>query len=559
MAKPTPGSSRSPSPAILSILAILVSSTANAAPPAFLCPPPNYNIVDRHIPSTTITPFPPQRTPARCIPNKFVRGDDGFWTRVESYTLYGSTVPYIRDCPSPTQIASEAEDGLQVLADHPPFASSTPTEDIRNSLPLGWKPTPKPNERTPLILSLSLVLALFIGFFIIGCLFWRKSIIKQRRRDLEAEFKKGLPSTADEPKDLVEKESRSKQKVLARATARWKANIRHAARQRKGKRVVASKSPQVDHSSHSSNDSRTRLPLSVSLPRPSSRSSSVISISDPPQSIIGQFLMSPSHDTIPSVTTSPYTNVPSSPPAYHHGGQASPIIYSNISHATPLNRSRRPSPSSSFRAKIDPHNSGISMPKPFHAAHVATDDKALLARLADLASRPPEDASTDTLDVSAPAWHDELPFDLVTSDDRPPDITRAPCSLFPPPPSKEHKTAADLYEYSFSFEDMAALGPEPEPSAPPFQLDSAFLLDDHQIVPSAPPIMDDPELFVDVHPSAPPSCQLEENPMGQDHDRIRPAEVPLSLLPPSANVQPVSTSRQEIGTVHDIKLPGYRP
>jgi hypothetical protein len=182
------------------------------------------------------------------------------------------------------------------------------------------------------------------------------------------------------------------------------------------------------------------------------------------------------------------------------------------------------------------------------AAHVATDDKTLLARLADLASTPPEEVYTldacDTL-VSAPAWHDELeeiPPDLITSNDHPPDDTNTPLtsSLFPPPPSNERTGTTDLYDYSFSFLDTAAF--EPVPSAPPFHLGSVPP-DDHQIVPSAPPLLDDTELF---HPSAPVG---EENPMGQDHDRMAASGLPLP-----ANVSSLSASQQDI-----IALPGYRP
>ena len=80
MAKP-------PSTTLLSLLAILVSSAnSSPAPPSFLCPPINYK--------RNITPPPsPPPPPTRQIPNKYVQGDDGFWRRVESYTLYGSTVP----------------------------------------------------------------------------------------------------------------------------------------------------------------------------------------------------------------------------------------------------------------------------------------------------------------------------------------------------------------------------------------------------------------------------------------------------------------------------------
>ena len=454
---------------------------------------------------------------------------------------------------------SSGDDHLQVSGDTTTSVSSISADDIRDSLPLGWSPTPKPNEgRTALILALSLVLALFICFFIIGCVFWRKTL-KRHKRDLEAELKKwqSVPSAAEVAKN---KESKAKHQLLVRATARWKANVRHAARQRKGKRVAASKSPQVHQFSNPPNNSRSRLALSLSLPpsRASSRRSSIVVLPDDlPQPVIGELL---SHDAISTVDTSPHSNVPTSPPAYHHGTQVSPTTYSSISHATPPNRPL--SEPSSFRVGIDSHSSGISTPKPFHAAHVATDDKALLSRLADLASRPPEDTSAHTSDacdahVSAPAWHDELeeiPPDLITSNDHPPDLACSPSSFFPAPPSKECMAAADLYEYSFSLEDMAALDPELEPSAPPFQLGSAPPLDDHQIIiPSAPPLTDDAEL-VDVHPNAPRSASYQfdvvdqENLSGQDHDRI---------MPTSGNAQPLSASRQ--GTGDDIALPGYRP
>jgi len=247
-------------------------------------------------------------------------------------------------------------------------------------------------------------------------------------------------------------------------------------------------------------------------------------------------------DAISTPTISPMAT---SPPAYHHDGQPLPVIYSNISHTTSLDQQ-----SSSFR--VNSSTSGS-----FRAAHVATDDKTLLARLVDLASRPPVESSTDELDacdtlVSAPAWHEELeeiPPDFFIPNDHPP--TCLTSSLFPPPPSKEHMAIGDLYDYSFSFEGTAAL--ESEPSAPPFHLDPAPLMDDHQIVPSAPPLLDDTEFLVDVHPSAPQLDAGEENSMGQDHDRM------ASGLPSSDVPSLSSASRQGIGVRDDIILPDYRP
>ena len=537
-----------PSSALLSILAILATASGSPTPAPFLCPSHSYN--KRH--------FSHSQTTAPPIPVKFVQGDDGLWRRTESYTLYGSTfcvgvscctpdlhtIPsFSKTCPSPTQEASPSDDPEE-------YPSPMPTADIRDSLPLGWKPAPTVNESRPtLILVLSLVLAFIICVFIIGCVFWRKSIIKRRKRDLEAEFKKrhSKPSAAEEAKNLLEKESKAKLKILARATARWKANIRHAARQRKGKRVVTARSSQPHQPSHSSNSSRSRLTVSLHS-RTSSRRSSVVSLPDDISQPIIEECPSPMSSPLDAISTPTISPIGTSPPAYHHDGLALPVIHSNISHATSLDRQP-----SSFRVNSPTPNS-------FHAAHVATDDKTLLARLVDLASRPPEETSTGVLDasdtlVSAPAWHDELeeiPPDLIIPNDHPP--TCLASSLFPPPPSKEHMATGDLYDYSFSFEDMAAL--EPEPSAPPFHLDSAPPLDDHQIVPSAPPLLDDTDFLVDVHPSAPQLDVGEENPMGQDHDRMSSA----SGLPSSDNLPSSSSaSQRDIRVRDDITLPGYRP
>ena len=452
-----------------------------------------------------------------------------------------TTPSFSKYCPSSTQVASSDDD----RSDDP---NTTPVDDIRNSLPLGWSPTPTPSESSPaLILVLSLVLAFLICVFIIGCVFWRRSIIKRHKKDLEAEFKKRhtKPSAAEDAKNMAEKESKAKLKVLARATARWKANIRHAARQRKGKRVVTARSSLPYQPSHSSNHSRSPT---VSLhSRNSSRRSSVVSLPDEvSQPIIAE---RPSSMSLPldAISTPTISPIATSPPAYHHDGQALPANYSNISDATSTSLDRQSSP-------IRDNSSTSNL---FHAAHVATDDKTLLARLVDLASRPPEETSTDALDacdalVSAPTWHDELeeiPPSLIISNDHP--STCLSSSLFPPPPSKENVASGDLYDYSFSFEGTAAL--EFEPSAPPFHLDPTPPLDDHQIVPSAPPLLDDTECRVDVHPSAPQLDAGEENLTGQDHDRIASGP-PLSDVPSLSSV-----SRQGIGVRDDITLPGYRP
>jgi len=102
-----------PSSALLSILGTIAASSSNVnaspAPPPFLCPsfhtdhPPIAPFDPRHsrIPEkvSSYSPDPTDKLPAiaRSIPDKYERGDDGKWRRVNEYTLYGSTVCLV--CP----------------------------------------------------------------------------------------------------------------------------------------------------------------------------------------------------------------------------------------------------------------------------------------------------------------------------------------------------------------------------------------------------------------------------------------------------------------------------
>lgn len=107
--KKTPSSSSTsvPSAKLLFLLSTIASaSTANAspAPPSFLCPffgsnpvrgpcysrraevPPPNNLSDDQSQTQTDAKL-------RWVPDKYEEGSDGIWRRVESYTLYGATVP----------------------------------------------------------------------------------------------------------------------------------------------------------------------------------------------------------------------------------------------------------------------------------------------------------------------------------------------------------------------------------------------------------------------------------------------------------------------------------
>jgi hypothetical protein len=99
-----------PSSALLSIIGTIAASCSNVnaspAPPPFLCPsfdPQHTPIatVGTHIPGKVVSHSPNQTDRfagiARRLPDRFDRGDDGRWRRVDKYTLYGSTVCLV--CP----------------------------------------------------------------------------------------------------------------------------------------------------------------------------------------------------------------------------------------------------------------------------------------------------------------------------------------------------------------------------------------------------------------------------------------------------------------------------
>lgn len=97
-------SAATPSSALLSALAGIVASSpivaASPAPPHFLCPslaqppPPSRTIQRRSIsqPSSKSRRSAERSRSDRVLPYKFEPGEDGFWRKVETYTLYGSTV-----------------------------------------------------------------------------------------------------------------------------------------------------------------------------------------------------------------------------------------------------------------------------------------------------------------------------------------------------------------------------------------------------------------------------------------------------------------------------------
>lgn len=428
----------------------------------------------------------------------------------------------------PTHTMSSIGDPLRPYLGVNGTDATAPSIDIQ--LPPGWKPPPKPPQgRTTTILAVSLALSLFICVLIIVCLFWRKSIIDKKKRlaDVEAKDRgrgRREDLTSAELMHLEhEKEAKAMQKLWARATARWRANARYTLRQRRGKRIF--RSSHNHQSSVSIDDSGSRLA--------GSQPSSVLSSDVPPR-----------EDELPSSrdqqsTSSGATPAPgrsSSPPAYQHGHGIPLIVISSPNYSTGLSGLSTPTHLSLPRRLSQPSlSSSTANPRqpslecdPFPAAaHVATDEKALLARLADMASAPPEDSDEALYpQVSAPEWHEELETFATSTAPANADIMST-SSLFPPPPSKERLAAAERLEYAFAYDDLENAEPEPEPSAPPFEEGSAPPRDGPLLLPSAPPMINGDEDHPPRLPSAPAwedgfssSLPFQENNLsGQDHER----------------------------------------
>lgn len=411
-----------------------------------------------------------------------------------------------------------------------PSAASASTYSI--SLPPGWKPQEDSSAgRTTLILALSLVLASLICFFIISCIFWRK---KRRRRrgqvDVEKKARKRWrQSTGDDDgiSMLTEREVKLKQKIWARATARWRANAKYTARQRRGKRssmVTRANSPRSSCASferaEEAQTTAARWPMSPSLVTGSRKSSleSLYVTSEVPQSgEISHLVSIPVEETRAEdpFQTSPR---PSSPPAYHGDSLTQT---SAREKGLPISESGSTLMGSIPRSSSCDFYSQNIPPYPVHAAHVATDDKRLLARMAELASAPPLDPpsssdSSPTCHASVPVWQDEEAEDFgegshgndsTHSELSPSGLFSSPSSpanLFPSPPSKGKMAAQAFYDYSYTFDDML-VEPELGPSAPPFEEESNHHLSETtELAPSAPPLTEtESAYYADTYPSPP--------------------------------------------------------
>lgn len=451
---------------------------------------------------------------------------------------------YLQNCQETTNSVTSVDDQIQSPSASSPAAapSTTANYDIRDTLPPGWKPTAGTGgSRTTLILALSLVLAFFICFLIIGCLFWRKSKRRKRRQeDIEMKARRRRRSyLADDDTNrelIAEREVRVKQKIWARATARWKANARYTARQRRGKRIASTTRMTSSQNSSVSLDQvedEQHTPHSIAPSLPLSRRSSLESLyanSSPPDAAIPPPESEiRTHRTTPSIasTTSSLSQLRVSPPAYHV--RTIPRIHVTsddledsslpISSAASLHHTQRSLRSTYSQSNItDTTYDSDLISQPLHAAHVATDDKTLLAHLANLASHPPTDGldsphpDSASHQVSVPIWQDEQLEDFREQScdsesilaSNCPSRSASPAPIFPPPPSKGKMAAPAFYDYPYSFEDIT-LEPEPGPSAPPFEEEASCPpMGSIDFAPSAPPLLPLEVEWYMEYPSTPP-------------------------------------------------------
>lgn len=210
----------------------------------------------------------------------------------------------------------------------------------------------------------------------------------------------------------MEQEARAKQKFWVRHSARWKANIRSSARRRRNRRLMAGAQAAAS-SAISVREATVAMSRSTSIS--SLRPSSTHSLSSNRTSIHDD-----QADDAPPLPTGPPPAAeagPSSPPAYIQ--RHTPISTEPKQHSSNDSTEPFPPPPSHEHIDIDeylPLSDDERPPIPYgehadhayHGGHVATDDKALLARIAEMASAPEEmEDGPSRMETSAPDWHDD--------------------------------------------------------------------------------------------------------------------------------------------------------
>ncbi|KAJ7157196.1 hypothetical protein C8R46DRAFT_421712 [Mycena filopes] len=317
-------------------------------------------------------PPPPQTTGTHSRhhpPPQYSPDPNGVWRRVDSYTLVGSTV--CDTCtanPTTTSIAATDDE----------FMASIPNGWVRDSVT-----TP---VRTTVTVALSVALACFIIITIFRYHFTRKP-----RPKADVEKRRHPPSTpsAKEVEKKQQQPQTQARKWMSRASARWRDNTRYLARQRRGRRHMHSRRASVESLVVVSSVEAPRAPSPV----PSTRSHNSNSSSSSSSS-----LSLPLEAEVPQPPAYPVSPPPplADAKAADAGQEDADAEPEEFPPYTP--RGEFPPSTSSFTASAAAEGNGnnrgyfddlLAAGQPRGAAlHVATDDKTLLARLAEGASAP---------------------------------------------------------------------------------------------------------------------------------------------------------------------------
>ncbi|KAJ7664928.1 hypothetical protein B0H17DRAFT_1091210, partial [Mycena rosella] len=391
---------------LLALLAVLAHDSPATAQPLLVAAPAPVPVPDVLAAAAAHTAKP---TGTHRLPSRYAPDDDGVWRRIDSYTLVGSTI-----C-----------DTCSV----PPTATATPTDDeFLQTVPSGWvRSSIASPARTSLTVGLSLLLTCFIAITIIRYHFWRR------------------PRTPSPQAPEVDPEKRRAPKA-ERARCPPQPKVRKwlgmAAQPRAGGTTRAT----LRGSAAAAGGTTTRAAgpsrASSSRPTPSCPPALALALAPQPLFCVGSASVS-SLDLARPETPEPPSPPPiltPLPPAYPttthaHAPRKSAADDDDDAPAEahpPYTPRADPDPSSSsssqshsyFDFDAPPASSASSSaaapfdpappPPPPASFHLATDDKALLARLAAFPSAPPAApaAPAPALRSRAPAEEDVWDFGL---------------------------------------------------------------------------------------------------------------------------------------------------
>ncbi|KAF7302484.1 hypothetical protein HMN09_00882700 [Mycena chlorophos] len=481
--------------------------------------------------SVDLRPTPTTPTPSRRVPPQYSPDPNGIWRRIDSYTLVGSTI--CDTCATPPTSLQETDAAFQ------------------SSIPSGWIHTPVANsKRTSITIGLAVSLATLIFLTIIRCHFSMRAA-NRRRRDIEKQWSEkraragelDLNASTETLAPKLAPGTTKSRKWMAKATARWRENARYLARQRRGPRTTVTRKngsvnslPIVD-----SKETDVDEPPIPSSSRAASPTPSAADTLDVPDS--SEPGPEPPLPEVPEPVAA--TSTPPEPPAYPKPVPAvdmADILSFEPSSPEAFFPAYTPRPAADEASSSDQFNPSGSSTR--DTAHVATDDKALLAQLAERASAPEMRVSEPGTTAVVPR-EDDLEyefegFEWTPAAPGPSDAHVPPLLPSPPLPVNAGATSSGAVlekmqlERAYAARDLTSAGPS-EPLTP------AAL---GQAQASAPPLEagDIPALVA----SAPAFVDDDENDEREEPEWME-AGPSYSRVPPSASPPVEREDEEEVG------------